>query len=328
MKNIKILDCTLRDGGYVNNWAFGEENSKSIISLLDKSNIDLIEIGFLNKNAQSQNQTLFNTFEKIEKFLPKNIDYNKLILMLNPRDFELKNIPSAQNSIVKNIRIMFKKQQTPLALDYCKKLKEKNYTIFTNPTFITQYNKNEFIDLINKMNTIQPYAFSIVDSMGAMRQKDVALFFELCNKYLDEKINICFHPHNNMQLAFSNVQHILNLNKNRNLIIDSSVLGMGRGAGNLNSELICQYLNEFYFKKYDISFLLKIIDENLKPIFAKNPWGYNIGYFLSAINSCHPNYAKFLIENNINTSKMDSILKSIPEDKKYIYFEELIKNLI
>jgi len=327
MNNIKILDCTLRDGGYINNWDFGADTSKEIINFLDKSNIELIEIGFLIDKANSKNQTLFDDFDKINNFIPKNANKNKLLLMLNPKDFKIDKIPNAENSLVKGIRLIFKKEQSKKALEYCKKLKEKNYALFINPTFINQYQKEEFIELIKEINKINPFAFSIVDSMGAMNQKDLSFFFELCDKYLAKDIAICFHPHNNLKQAFSNTQHLIKINKKRKLIIDSSVFGMGRGAGNLNSEVICKFLNENFNKNYNLDFIQKIISKRISLIFNITPWGYSEAYKLSAIYLCHPNYAKYLTDKNIELSKIDLILKSIPENKKCIYDVDLIKKL-
>ena len=173
-----------------------DENFINLAVILNKSNVEFIEIGFLNNKA-NDNQTLFNSFNKIESFLPENMDKNKLVLMLNPKDFEINKIPNANTSLVKNIRIIFKKEQQKEAFKYCQKLKEKTYSLFINPTFINQYQENEFIELIKEVNKINPFGFSIVDSMGAMKKEDVTFFFNLCDKYLNENIAICFHPHNN-----------------------------------------------------------------------------------------------------------------------------------
>ena len=139
MKDIRVLDCTLRDGGYINNWEFGKEKSKFIINYLDKAGINYIEVGFIKEGHPSETKTLFASFEDINAFLPENIDHNKLFAMITYGQFPIEKIPDADKSIVKGIRLIFKKQHTKAALDYCKELKKKGYKLFINPTFIDQF---------------------------------------------------------------------------------------------------------------------------------------------------------------------------------------------
>ena len=142
---------------------------------------------------------------------------------------------------------------------------------------------------------------------------------------LNENIWIGFHSHNNMQLAFSNAQELVNIQTNRNLIIDSSVYGMGRGAGNLNTELFVEYLNDNCGTEYNIKPLLKIIDDIINGFYQKNYWGYSLPNYISASHNAHPNYASYLDDKktltveNINEifDMMDSE-KSLEFDKEYI----------
>lgn len=114
------------------------------------------------------------------------------------------------------------------------------------------YSDEEFLKLIRQVNEFMPYAFYIVDSFGMMKGKDLTRLFYMIEHNLSEEISIGFHSHNNMQLAYSNAQTLINVRSNRNLIIDSSVYGMGRGAGNLNTELFVDYLNENYGTHYKL----------------------------------------------------------------------------
>lgn len=328
MNKINILDCTLRDGGYVNDWDFGYNSIKNIINLLSKSNIDFIEIGFLTKRKYDKNKTLFNSFEAAQNLLNNSIDFNKILLMIKFGDYDSDNLLKATNSKIKNIRLIFKKEQKNDALIFSRKLKEKGFNIFINPTFISQYNECEYIDLIEKINEINPMVFSIVDSVGVMNKKDVISALKIADNNLNKDCAICFHLHNNLQQSFLNTQSLLEIETKRNLIIDSSVFGMGRGAGNLCSELLAQYINENYFGKYNLSSIFQIIDEYINPIFQKNPWGYSIPYYLSAINNCHPNYSKYFIKKQIHSAQLiDKLLKSIPNENKIKYSESLIEEI-
>ena len=326
--NIKILDCTLRDGGYINNWNFGRENTKSIIKLLHCANIDFIEIGFLTTETVLDSQTLFDNFDKIKAFLPDNHDKSRLFGMITYGKFPIENIPEATSTDICGLRVIFKKSQKAEALIYCEQVKEKGYKLFISPTFTDQYSDDEMLELLNQIQTLKPYGISIVDSMGVMKKQDVLHLYKVIDETLSKDIALCFHSHNNLQLAFSNAQALIDACSDRELIIDSTVFGMGRCAGNLCTELIIKYMNDNYNGNYKLLPVLNIIEKFINPIYEKSYWGYSLPYYLSAINHCHPNYAKFLIDRQVVSLEfIDKILKSIPFEKKAGYDEQLISKI-
>lgn len=115
------------------------------------------------------------------------------------------------------------------------------------------YSDMELLRLVERMNKLKPYAFYIVDTLGSMYRNDVTHRFHLINENMDPEIELGFHGHNNLQLAFSNAQVLGKIQTKRTLILDSTVYGMGRGAGNLPTELITQYINKNIASKYDVS---------------------------------------------------------------------------
>lgn len=328
MQNIKVLDCTLRDGGYINDWNFGVEKAKIIVELLQKANLDYIEVGFLTTEKSTENQTLLDSFDKIKTFLPENYDKNRLFGMITYGKFPIELVPDVKESVVGGIRVIFKKNQKEDALIYCKKIKEKGYKLFINPTFTDQYSDEELLVLLKEIANINPYGVSIVDSMGVMKEKDLLRLYYIIDNNLDNNIALCFHSHNNLQLSFSNAQCLMKICNNRKLIIDSTVFGMGRGAGNLCTELITQYINDNYNGNYNIVPILKIVDEQINPIFAETPWGYSVPYYLAATNHCHPNYAKYLVDKQtVPVEIIHELLQTIPDDKKAGYDVNLIKQI-
>lgn len=327
MGSCKILDCTLRDGGYVNNWEFGKVNSMNIIRLLSKAKVDYIEIGFFSNKENQDSQTLFNSFNKADTFIPDEIENSKIVGMITYGDFEQEKIPECKETKVKNLRVIFKKSQSDAAIQYCKELIKKGYNVFVNPTFINMFTDLEIIELLSKINDIHPYGASIVDSMGVLNESETLRLFYLFNHNLNDDILLCFHSHNNLQLSLSNAKSLVNATKYRPLIIDSTVFGIGRGAGNLCTELIIQYLNKNE-QKYELLPVLKIIDEYINPIYSLTPWGYSVPYYLAAINDCHPNYAKYLDEkHSLPVEKINALLKQLPIENRYVYDKELIKKI-
>lgn len=311
---IKILDCTLRDGGYINNWSFGNENIKYICYKLAQANIDFIEVGYLNSNAtDDENKTKINkiNIEKSDIITPK-------LMMINYGDYNVDELPEYNEQIdIQGIRLAFHKKNMNEALAECKKIKKKGYKLFIQPMLSISYNKNEFSTLIEYVNEIEPYAFYIVDSFGSMEYKEIEKYTNIIKENLKRNISVGFHSHNNLQMAVSNTDYFISLLSNDfNIIIDSSVYGMGRGAGNLPTELCIQHIvNQ---KKYDIEPILDIIEKVLMAIKQEYPWGYAIEYYISARHKCHPNYAKYLVDKKtININDIEKIIKMIPEEKKF-----------
>lgn len=319
MCEIKVLDCTLREGGYVNNWQFGHENISEIMINLTKAKIDFIECGYLKPVNFNKNKSIFSTVSDIEtSFKNKN-----LALMINFGEYT--DIPQGTNIF---LRIAFKKHEYKSALDYCKKLKDNGNKIFINPMHTNTYSDDEFTDMINIVNKIQPYAFTVTDSTGSMKKDDLQMIMTKINDNLNEDINLCFHSHNNLQLSFPNSEYLIKNCKKRDLILDSTLSGIGRGAGNLCTEVITRYLNDYYGKNYDTNIILELIEKYIDLIYKKTPWGYSVPYYLSGVYGCHPYYAGYLIDRALSYEEMDKILQKIPQDKKTTYNEELIKNLL
>lgn len=329
MNNIKILDCTLRDGGYVNNWNFGKSNIEEIIQYLANSNIEIIECGFLSNVEYKNDISLFNNINQIKNLLP--INNNTIfvaMIVTNIVYIDYNYIEDCDKASVTGIRIAFHKYEEDRAIEYAKIFMNKGYKVFMQPMGTMEYTDKEILVLIDKINILNPYSLYIVDTLGEMDNADLCNKFYLMDNNLNKSIYIGFHSHNNLQLSFSNAISLVSIETERNIIIDSSVFGMGRGAGNLCTELIAGHLNDIGLKKYDLNYIFDIIDNQILKIKEKFNWGYSAPYYLAAKNKCHPNYAKFLIDKQKFTSiNMNNLLSSIEFNKRYIYDEEYINNI-
>jgi len=330
MNNIRLLDCTLRDGGYINNWNFGQRSIKKIVEKLAISNIDIIECGFVRDVEFNNNQSIFNDVEKIKGFInPKNRNIT-YVGMIDQPYISIERIKDYDGSSIDGFRLTFHENEKEIeeALAYGKILMEKGYKVFIQPVGTASYSDASLLALINKVNKLKPYAFYLVDTLGIMYKNDLLRMYHLIDHNLDEAICIGFHSHNNLQLSFSNAQELLRLHTKRNIIIDSSVFGMGRGAGNLCTELVTQYINENIEEKYNVVPLLEIVDEHLSKFSSDAQWGYSVPYYIAAINNCHPNYASFLMnKQTISVKSINTILKQLPMKKRDIYDELYIEDL-
>lgn len=327
MKKIEILDCTLRDGGYINNWNFGFDNIEYIINTLAIANINYIECGFLSDKANNLNQTLYSNFEQIGKII-KHYPNTQFALMMTVNNYNIENLIKA--SVNKNIviRLSFHKNDFNRAVDYALKIKEKGYKIFLQPTVIKSYNEDEIISLLDNCNKIiQPEGVAIVDTLGEMNSKDIKNITKIFDEHLNKETKLLFHGHNNMQLAFSNsIIFIENTSEKRNIIIDTSLMGMGRNSGNVCTELMTDYLNENYNKEYDFDKILEIINNIILKLRESYEWGYSTKYMINAKNRTHPYYTELL--KNINLVDLNRILSEIPNDEKSNFNNEIFYSIL
>lgn len=330
MSRIKVLDCTLRDGGYVNDWNFGKDSIETIVSNLIDAGVDLIECGFItSKRNTSDSKSLFSNFDDANRRLKELIPHAKnLLFMINHGDFDQDDIPDRGVSCIDGIRVAFHKPDMYEAVAFCGNLKRKGYSVFVQPMNTKNYSQDELLELIELTNDLKPEAMYMVDSLGSMRGEDVK---ELCEYYsdnLDEDVSIGFHSHNNLQLSFSNAQEFIRCSGRRKIIIDSTLMGIGRGAGNLCTELVAQHLNENDDGKYDMLPILVTIDEVLYPLQSKYQWGYTIPYYLAATCGCHPNYATYLSnKQTLKVRDISAMLKSIPDTSKSMYDRDMIEKI-
>lgn len=329
MSRVKVLDCTLRDGGYINEWMFGDNNIDYVLSSLVESDVDIVEIGFLsNQTEANKDSSKFTSFEAMDERIKESYATTMFVCMINYGEFDIKEVPFRDETKIDGIRLAFHKKDVTGALEFAKGVIGKGFKLFLQPMVAANYNDHEYLDLIREANSLNPYAFYIVDSFGQMTKQDVIRYFFMVEYNLDRHIYVGYHSHNNLQLAYSNAQALLGLDSYRELIIDSSIYGMGRGAGNLNTELFMGYLNELKLGNYNISPLLNVIDYVLKPIYEIKYWGYSLPHYLSAINGCHPNYASYLADRGTLTVKaIDDVLSLITSEKKINFDKSYIRNL-
>lgn len=329
MNHIQILDCTLRDGGYCNQWRFGFENIKKITKGLVQANIDIIECGFLTNRVQADSDiTKFTSITDIASIIPFDRQDKRFVAMINYGEYDINELPVYDGTAIDGIRFAFHKKNRVDALKLCEKIKEKGYSVYVQAMVSTSYTDEEFLDLIHRVNQIRPLAFYIVDSFGMMKEKDLTRLFYMVEHNLDASIWIGFHSHNNLQLAYANAQKLTTVQTNRNIIIDSSIHGMGRGAGNLNTELFIDYLNNNADKNYRLKPILILIDEIINSFYLQKAWGYSLPNYISAVHNAHPNYASYLDDKKTLTIEdMNEIFGMMDDEKKVTFEKDYIESI-
>ena len=317
MHTLKLLDCTLRDGGYINEWRFGYENIRDIVRSLVKAGTDIVEVGFLRNVDYDPDCTRWNTVAELKKILPadrKNVMFSGMALH---NFYDIDKLEPWDGTGIDLIRVTFHDYDIEEGLAFCKKAQDKGYKISCNPINIMGYSDAGVLWLVEQVNKLHPYAFSIVDTFGSMRQQDLDRIVSLVDNNLAKDITLGLHLHENMALSSSLAQSFVNKHLNRDVIVDASLLGMGRTPGNLCIELIADYLNLNFGKQYDIDCMLDAIQDQIMPIREKEPWGYSPPYFLSARYNLHRNYAEHLLgKGDLSNRDINHILSRIAPEKK------------
>ena len=281
---IEILDCTLRDGAYVINSNFGENKIRNIIKSLQKTKIEIIECGWLKNCIAQKDSVFYASPADLEKYITEKTA--KYALMFDYGKFELENLPQS-NGLVDIIRIAFYKENMKKVFSIIEKIKNKGYEVFLQPSNILDYKPSEIIDLCKMTNAFGVNSVYIVDTFGSMFPEDLNKIFPIINSEVEQNITLGFHAHNSIQLAFALSMQFIE-KADRDIIVDGSMCGIGRGAGNTKTELLVEYLNRAG-KDYDINALWQGIKESVEPLYENYNWEYTPEKAYKGINLLHPN---------------------------------------
>ena len=321
MNSLKVLDVTLRDGGCVNDFNFGQTYMEKILAAQEASGVDVIEMGYIDENkGSSSGRTQYIN----EKVIPQCILKHKkpgvtYVAMMDYGKFNVDNFGPRTEEGIDGIRCAFHKKNRLDVIPLGRKLIEKGYKFYIQPMITLRYSDAELLELINLVNKELPDAsgFYIVDSFGEMRPNDMSRILNLVDHNLIPSMTLGFHSHNNLQLSYSNAMAMLQFPTTRDVMLDCSIMGMGKGAGNLNTELLLEHLNLFYGKEYKIAPLLEVIDKVINQLHDEFYWGYAPEYYLSSANHCTPSYAShFYNKHMLPIDQVGELLGMIAEEKK------------
>ena len=316
--DLMLLDCTLRDGGYVNDWKFGFDGARSIIRLLTRANIDVVEVGFL-RNVEGYNPdiTVCNHIEELNRLLPENTGNTMYSAMAMRSNYDINKLIPYNGQGIEMIRITAHDYDIEDGMDFAKEVKAKGYKLSINPINIMGYSDSRILWILEQVNQIQPYQFAIVDTFGSMKRRDLDRIVSLVDNNLDKNIRVSLHLHENMALSSCLAQAFIDKHMNRPIAVDGSLMGMGRIPGNLPIELIADYCNDYTRKSYDIDYLMDAIQDYIAPIKGNPEWGYTPAYFLSARFNLHRNYAEhYLKKGDLTNKDINRILSQFDPAKK------------
>ena len=325
MAEVLLLDCTLRDGGYTNNWVFGKNTISEFTRRMSQTGIDILEVGFIRNEACNEDRTVWNDMDKVTSSITRGTDQVKYAVMgevFNPLPVEM--ISEHTGDRVDIIRVIVWKRLLQEGLNYCKSLIDKGYKVCIQPDRVNQYSMEDFRDMVCKFNEIHPFALYVVDSNGLLDKYELMEYFQAAHKYLDKEIKLGYHGHNNKLQALGAAEALVEAQFDRDIIIDASIYGIGRSSGNLNIEIFAEYMNKHWNKKYDIKEMIALYSDYIEPIYRQVGWGYSMETFITAVHMCNPNYAGLLKEKGISTDKMYDIIENLSDQDKIIFNRNIL----
>lgn len=327
MGKAQLLDCTLRDGAYLIDKKFGDKAIHGIIRGLMQANIDYIEIGFFQDDGFGEGKTVYRNSADAKRFVPADKGGAEFSVLADYSRFSIENLDPCTGDSIDVVRECFFKHERYGAIEACRKIKEMGYKVFVQPVDILGYTDAELIELIELINPVEPYCVSIVDTFGSMYEEDLQHVYSIMDHNLVSSAKIGFHSHNNMQLSNALSQAFLRMaHGKREVVVDGTISGMGRGAGNTPTELIAQYMVAKLGYNYDMDALLDVIDGYMDNIRSRCSWGYTTPYFIAGCYSAHVNNIAYLTrKNSIHSKDIRYILNKIGAQPRKRYEYDLLE---
>lgn len=328
MKNTPlILDCTLRDGGYYTNWYYRHDLVTDYLEFSKKIGINFIEIGFRSKKNSNLGQFAFCE----NKFLDKFSHHKNIVLMTDLKeinklntDKDLEKLFTFNKFQPKFIRIAMLKNQLSFLEKKIHIFKKSNLNFCINLMQISickMVELKKFIMKLEKMKLNKIFYFA--DTFGALQPEDVKKICKVIKDYSEFDIGI--HAHDNMGNAIDNTLVAYDEGAK---YLDSTIMGMGRGAGNSQTESLYHYLNpkNLYSEKLFTSLIYK----HFYKLKKKYMWGQNYLYFLAAKKNIHPSFIQKINEKDLNDNLLFNLLENSKNNTYQAYSidkgKELIKN--
>lgn len=327
-KRIGLLDCTLRDGAYIVESKFGTVAIKGIIKKMQDANVDIIECGWLKNDEHQEGTSFYHVPNDVLKYIIRRNERATYVAMIDWDRYNLDYLPEYDGNSIDAVRIVFPHGKHREGIAVGKKIKEKGYKVFFQAANTLSYSNEDLIDLAREISKVQPVALSVVDTFGAMYEEDLDRIVPILDQYLDKDIDLGFHSHNNQQLSFALTMHFIKIveKEGRGVIVDSSLCGMGRGAGNTPTELVANYMNLKHHCNYDMNAIMDAIDMYMGVFMENYKWGYSTPYFIAGVYCCHVNNIAYLLKNHrTNAKDMRNIIESLSPDDRLKYDYDLLE---
>jgi 4-hydroxy 2-oxovalerate aldolase len=285
---IKVLDCTIRDGGLTNKWQFSDETVKKVFLALSECGIDYMEIGYKSSekyfSRAEHGAWKFCTEEDIKRIVGEFDKKIKLSAMADIGRIDSEDIPLKKDSILDMIRVACYTKEIDKGIALAHECLNKGYEVTINLMAVSKVLEKDLDEALDDLSKSDVPVVYLVDSYGALYSEQIHYLAKKYFQALPGK-ELGIHTHNNQQLAFANTIEAIIAGVNR---LDATLYGMGRGAGNCPLELLLSFLKN---PKFDIRPLIEVIQEIFIPMKSEIEWGYHIPYLITGVLNEHPRSA-------------------------------------
>jgi 4-hydroxy 2-oxovalerate aldolase len=292
---IKVIDCTVRDGGLMNKWQFTDAFVRKVYTALSEANVDYMEIGYLSSESAFSRDEMgpwkFCTENDIKRIIGDDEKKIKLSVMADIGRIDHDDIPMKSDSSLDMIRVACYAHQVDKAIELAHHCMEKGYETTINLMAVSTVGLRELDEALDDLSKSNVPVIYVVDSFGSFYSEDIEL---LAKKYIERLPGktIGIHCHNNQQLAFANTISAIISGIN---YLDGSLYGIGRGAGNCPLELLVSFLKN---PKFKVRPLIEAIEAEILPWTEKIDWGYYIPYMVTGTLNQHPRTAMAHMESD------------------------------
>ena len=287
-KEIKVVDCTIRDGGLMNKWQFSDEFVIAVYDGLVEAGVDYMEIGYISSESAFSRDEVgpwkFCDNKDLKRIVRGKKNNLKLSAMADIGRIDLDDIPQAKDSLLHMIRVACYVHQVDKAIELAEHCMDKGYETTINLMAVSKVNETELDEALNDIAKSRVPIFYVVDSFGSLYSEHIEHLTRKYKKALPGK-EIGIHAHNNMQLAMGNT--VTSIIEGCNYL-DATILGMGRGAGNCPLEILVAFLKN---PKYRLLPILDVIQNYVGPLQKTIDWGYHIPYLITGSMNEHPRSA-------------------------------------
>ena len=287
---IKVIDVTVRDGGLMNDHRFTDDVVRAVYRACVGAGIDYMEIGYKTSKRLATRDEYgpwkFCDEEDVRRIVGDNDTDLKLCIMADAERCDYQDFPAKRDSVIDMVRIATYLHQVPIALDMVKDAHEKGYETTVNLMAASAVSESELEGALEMLCDSETEAVYLVDSFGAFYSEQVHYLVDLYSKHTAPHGKMLgMHAHNNQQLAYANTIEAAIKGAN---YLDSSMAGLGRGAGNCQTELLLGFLHN---PKYRLRPVLQCIQEHIEPMRSELRWGFDIPYMITGMLNEHPRAA-------------------------------------
>ena len=322
--SVLLYDSTIRDGSPMNGLGYGSEIVSDMAKGLSDAGVEHVDVGYLSDIKFTEDFAFYDSVDKAENLLPRETNANWIISIRVGRN-EL-NLISECRSLIKAIRFKVSFNDVVTLKEYAKFIREKGFDVICELDNTFDYKDIDLLNMITAANDVRISELVISDRAGRIDESDLRRVYYLLANNLNEDIRIGARFSDAYKSAYQMARKLCEMNSedNRDIVIEGSLFGMGNHQGNLITEIMADYLNDYYSAEYKLDNMYRLIGRYIQPIVNNQLWGYHPAYYMAGKYKVDNDYARYLLNRNVPLEKINDLLKKIAETEEYKGFVEAV----